>query len=303
MHEGDRLRRFIFERWPVRGHFVRLDASWRAVIEHHRYPPVLVDALGEAMAATVLLAGTMKFRGQLSLQFQGPGPVHLMLAQCTHRHAIRGVARYRGELPAEAALGELTGGGQLAATIDNEQKSSRYQGIVPLGHPELAECLEDYFARSEQLPTRLVLAADAGHAAGLLLQRVAAGAGPSVEEDPRGQAEADDAWARIQLLAATVAREELLQLPCEGLLHRLFHEEDVRLFEGSPVFFQCTCSRERVCRILHSLGEAEVRDILRERGDVEVQCEFCNRAYTFDAVDAARLFARGNQPSAPPGVH
>lgn len=303
MHEGDRLRRFLFERWPVRGHFVRLDASWRAVIEHHRYPAVLVDALGEAMAATVLLAGTMKFRGQLSLQFQGPGPVHLMLAQCTHRHAIRGVARYRGDLPPRATLAELTGGGQLAATIDNEQKSSRYQGIVPLDHPDLGACLEDYFARSEQLPTRIVLAASSEHAAGLLLQRVATGAATSLGEEPQGRAGADEAWARLQLLAGTLNREELLQLPCESLLRRLFNEDDVRLFEGSPVFFQCSCSRERVSRILHSLGEAEVRDIVRERGDVEVQCEFCNRAYTFDAVDAARLFAALHQPSVPPGVH
>ena len=303
MHEGDQLRRFLFDRWPVRGHFVRLDASWRAVIEHPRYPSGLIGALGEAMAATTLLAGTMKFSGQLSLQFQGPGPVHLMVAQCTHRHAIRGVARYRGELPAGATLAELTGGGRLAATVENEQKSNRYQGIVPLDRPDLSSCLEAYFARSEQLPSSLVLAADAEHAAGLLLQRVATGAGASYEEDPRALAEADDAWERLRLLASTVSREELLQLPCEKLLHRLFHEDDVRLFEGSPVFFQCTCSRERVSGILRSLGEPEVRDIVRERGNVEVRCEFCNRAYTFDAVDATRLFASPVQPSPPPGVH
>jgi len=303
MPEGDRLRRFLFERWPVRGHFVRLDASWRAVIEHHRYPPVLTHALGEAMAATVLLAGTMKFRGQLSLQFQGPGPMHLMVAQCTHRHAIRGVARYRGELPAQATLSELTGGGQLAATVESEQRTNSYQGIVPLDQPQLAACLEQYFARSEQLPTRIVLAATSERAAGLLLQRVATGAGASIAEDPRASAEADDAWTRLALLAATLQPEELLHEPCGTILHRLFHEDDVRLFEGSPVFFQCSCSRERVSGILRALGESEVQDIVRERGDVEVQCEFCNRAYTFDAVDAARLFAAGSQPAAPQGVH
>ncbi len=174
---------------------------------------------------------------------------------------------------------------------------------MPLDEPQLASCLEAYFARSEQLPSCLILAADAEHAAGLLLQRVATGAGASHEEDPRALAEADDAWQRLRLLASTVSREELLQQPCETLLRRLFHEDDVRLFEGSPVFFQCTCSRERVSGILRSLGEPEVRDIVRERGNVEVQCEFCNRAYTFDAVDAARLFAAANQPAAPPGVH
>lgn len=300
--QGDLLRRFLFERWPVRGQFVRLDASWRAVLEHHDYPAPVRAALGEAMAAAVVLAGTLKFRGQLSLQFQGPGPLHLMLAQCTHRHAIRGVARWRGGQAPAGSLAEMTGGGQLAVTIENEERSDRYQGIVPLDQGDLAACLEGYFQRSEQLPTRLVLASDGRHAAGLLLQRVASGAGASFEEDPRALAEAEDAWHRIGLLLATLTPGELLALPVESLLHRLFNEDDLRLFEGSPVYHQCTCSRERVAGILRSLGEAEVQDILRERGDVEVRCEFCNRAWTFDPVDAAGLFAARSQ-AAPPGLH
>lgn len=302
MIDGDFLRRFVFERWPVRGQFVRLDASWRAVVEHHDYPPAVRAALGEAMAAAVVLTGTLKFEGQLSLQFQGPGPLHLMLAQCTHRHAIRGVARWRGEPPASGSLAELTGGGQLAVTIENEERSNRYQGIVPLDQAHLASCLEGYFERSEQLPTRLMLASDGEHAAGLLLQRVASGAGASFEEDARAVAAAEDAWHRIGLLLATLTPGELLALPLQTLLHRLFNEDDLRLFEGSPVFFQCTCSRERVTGILRSLGEAEVRDIVRERGDVEVRCEFCNRLWTFDAVDAAGLFAGQPQATAP-GLH
>ena len=303
MADSDLLRRFLFERWPVRGHFVRLDASWRAVIEHHDYPPVLARTLGEAMAATVLVAGTLKFEGRLLMQFQGPGPVHLMITECTDRHAIRGVARHRGELPDGGTLAGLTGGGQLAVTIDNRRHDTRYQGGVPLTHPGLAACLEDYFARSEQLPTRLVLAAGPDRAAGLLLQRVATGATASAGEDPRAAEEADDAWNRIGLLAATLTPEELLRQPCEAILRRLFNEDDVRLFEGAPVFFQCVCSRERVAGILRSLGEVEVRDIVRERGDVEVRCEFCNRAYSFDSVDAARLFAAGSPAGPAPGVH
>ena len=303
MADSDLLRRFLFERWPVRGHFVRLDASWRAVIEHHDYPPVLARTLGEAMAATVLVAGTLKFEGRLLMQFQGPGPVHLMITECTDRHAIRGVARHRGELPDGGTLAGLTGGGQLAVTIDNRRHDTRYQGVVPLTHPGLAACLEDYFARSEQLPTRLVLAAGPDRAAGLLLQRVATGATASAGEDPRVAEDADDAWNRIGLLAATLTPEELLRQPCEAILRRLFNEDDVRLFEGAPVFFQCVCSRERVAGILRSLGEAEVRDIVRERGDVEVRCEFCNRAYSFDSVDAARLFAAGSPAGPAPGVH
>jgi molecular chaperone Hsp33 len=296
---GDLLHRFLFERLPVRGHLVRLDASWRAAIEHHAYPGVVTAALGEAMAASALMAGALKFEGRLSLQFEGPGPVRLILAQCTHRHAIRGVARH-DELAAQAAAdGGLFGDGQLAVTIEQAEGGERYQGVVPIESARLAGNLEAYFERSEQLPSRLMLSATRDRAAGLLLQRVAlgdAGAGA-------GKAEADDAWQRIGLLAATVSPRELLDLPCRELLRRLFPEDDIRLFEGAPVFFQCTCSRERVAGILQALGGAEVHALLEERGEVEVRCEFCNRAWRFDAVDVAGLFSPGDLRPAPPGLH
>lgn len=287
---GDLLHRFLFERLPVRGHLVRLDASWRAVIEHHSYPRLVSDALGEAMAASVLMAGSLKFEGRLSLQFEGPGPVRLMLAQCTHRHAIRGVARH-DEWPTDARLENgLFGGGQLAVTIEQFEGGDRYQGVVPLDGARLAGCLEQYFQRSEQLPSRLVLAATTDKAAGLLLQRVAG-------------ATDDDAWRRIGLLAATLSAQELLETPCEELLRRLFGEDDIRLFEGTPVYFQCSCSRERVTGILQALGAEEVLALLRERGEVEVRCEFCNRAWKFDAVDIGGLFTEGGNRPAPPGLH
>jgi molecular chaperone Hsp33 len=287
---GDLLHRFLFERLPVRGHLVRLDASWRAVIEHQRYPRLVSDALGEAMAACVLMAGSLKFEGRLSLQFEGPGPVRLLLAQCTHRHAIRGVARH-DEWPADAPLENgLFGGGQLAVTIEQLEGGERYQGVVPLLGTQLAGCLEQYFQRSEQLPSRLMLAATTDKAAGLLLQRVA---GPSD----------DDAWRRIGLLAATLSPQELLDTRCEELLRRLFGEDDMRLFEGTPVYFQCSCSRERVAGILQALGAEEVLALLRERGEVEVRCEFCNRAWKFDAVDVGGLFSETGLRPAPPGLH
>jgi molecular chaperone Hsp33 len=295
---GDLLHRFLFERLPVRGHLVRLDASWRAAIEHHDYPEAVTTALGEAMAASALMAGALKFEGRLSLQFEGPGPVRLMLAQCTHRQAIRGVARHEA-LPAGAPAGELFGEGQLAVTIEQAEGGERYQGVVPIESARLAGNLEAYFERSEQLPSRLMLSATRDRAAGLLLQRVAlgdAGAGA-------GKAEADDAWQRIGLLAATVSPRELLDLPCRELLRRLFPEDDIRLFEGAPVFFQCTCSRERVAGILQALGGSEVQALLSERGEVEVRCEFCNRAWRFDAVDVAGLFSPDVPRPAPPGLH
>ena len=295
---GDLLHRFLFERLPVRGHLVRLDASWRAAIEHHGYPRAVSDALGEAMAASVLMAGALKFEGRLSLQFEGRGALRLMLAQCTHRHALRGVARH-DQVPAGASGVALFGGGQLAVTIEQQEGGERYQGVVPLEQERIADCLERYFERSEQLPTRFELTATTGRAAGLMLQRVAIGDDGSEAE----QAEADDAWNRIGLLAATVTPQELLETPSKELLARLFGEDDIRLFEGTPVFFQCSCSRDRVAGILQSLGDQELQSLLKERGDVEVRCEFCNRAWTFDAVDVARLFSPGTSPQAPRGIH
>lgn len=296
---GDLLHRFLFERLPVRGHLVRLDASWRAAIEHHAYPEAVTSVLGEAMAASVLMAGALKFEGRLSLQFEGPGPVRLLLAQCTHRHAIRGVARHDLLPPGAVTEGGLFGDGQLAVTIEQEGGAERYQGVVPLESERLTENLEAYFARSEQLPSRLMLTATPDRVAGLLLQRVAMGDSGSEAEI----AEADDAWRRIGLVAATLSPRELLDLPCRDLLRLLFREDDIRLFDGTPVYFQCSCSRERVAGILQALGGEEVDTLLRERGDVEVRCEFCNRAWRFDAVDVAGIFSTELPQSAPPGLH
>ncbi len=300
MPEGDLLHRFLFEHLPVRGHIARLDASWHAAIEHQDYPPAVGELLGQAMAASVLMAGSLKFEGRLSIQVEGSGPMRLLVAQCTHRHAIRGVARYRSADADARGIIELCGQGQLAVTIEQEGRADSYQGVVPLDKPELSSCLEQYFERSEQLPSRLLLVSRAERAAGLLLQRVATGGPTAAAMQDAGT---DDAWRRIGLLAATLSASELLQLPCQELLRRVFPEDDIRLFAGTPVWFQCSCSRERVTGILQSLGENELQALLRERDDVEVRCEFCNRAWRFDAVDIAGLFSEGNRQSAPPGLH
>jgi molecular chaperone Hsp33 len=299
--DGDRLQRFLFERFPVRGHLVHLDAAWRALIEHHAYPEVVRDTLGEATAASVLMVATLKFEGTLTLQMQGPGPMHLLVAHCTDHHAVRGVARWRGDLlPRE--LDALTGGGQVTVTLDSPDRSARYQGVVPLSGARIATCLEDYFRRSEQLPTRLWLAATAERATGLLLQRLPGGARAEAGEDLVALASGDEDWERVLALAGTLSERELLELPGREILRRLFHEEDLRLFEPAPVYFQCTCSRERVAGILRSLGKGELDGVLAERGHVEVRCEFCNRAYRFDAVDVAGLF-RETAGGRAPGLH
>ena len=293
MHDRDSLHRFLFEQFPIRGHLVHLDASWRALIEHRDYPALIRDTLGQAVVASLLLAATLKFEGVLSLQLQGDGPVHLLLAQCTSGLGVRGLARFREEkLSDVAAFQDLFGRGNLTVTLETDDAAQRYQGVVSIEGDQLSQVLQVYFENSEQLPTRLWLHASASGASGMLLQRLPAGgsAAGAVQADPEA---VDDAWRRLQLIADTLTPEEMHTLADEEILHRLFHEDDVRLFEPAPVFFRCRCSRERVAGMLHSLGAAEIESVLVERGEVEVHCDFCNRAYIFDAVDVAQIFNAG----------
>jgi len=287
MHDRDTLHRFLFERFPIRGHLVHLDAAWRALIEHRDYPDVIRETLGEAVVASLLLAATIKFEGVLSLQLQGNGPMHLLLAQCTSGLGVRGLARYRdlGDAP-EADIRNLIGEGNLTVTLETDDGAQRYQGIVPIEGERLAESLQAYFQNSEQLPTRLWLRADANGASGMLLQKLPGSGSLAAAE----AAAVDDAWRRVQIIGDTLTPEELRTLADAEILHRLFSEDDLRLFEPSPVFFKCRCSRERVAGMLQGLGEKETRSIIAERGKVEVHCDFCNRAYTFDAVDVEQLF-------------
>jgi molecular chaperone Hsp33 len=296
MHDRDCLHRFLFEQYPIRGHLVHLDAAWRALIEHREYPAAIRDALGEAVAASLLLAATVKFEGVLSMQLRGDGPVHLMLVQCTDGLGVRGLARYReGDYaalnPGAGRIADLIGTGNLTVSLETDDGSRRYEGIVPIGGERLGESLQIYFENSEQLPTRLWLYADASGASGMLLQKLPVSHPPGA--DPAAAAAVDDAWRRVQLIGGTLTAEELRTLGDAEILHRLFNEDDVRLFEPAPVYFRCRCSRERVSGMLQGLGEAETRSVLAERGEVEVRCDFCNRAYVFDAVDVAQIFNAG----------
>ncbi len=303
MHDTDCLHRFDFEQLPIRGLLIHLDASWRALLEPRAYPPAVRNALGEAVVSSALLAATIKFSGQLTLQMKGDGPMPLLVAQCTDSLGVRGLARFNEDpVLTEAALdiASLVGAGNLAVTIETEDFSQRYQGIVPIEGTRLAQCIETYFSQSEQLPTRLWLHADESGVAGMLLQRLPT---PTLLDDgttddetaSKAQREAmlEDAWQRVQLIADTLKPDELRDLKDHEILRRLFHEDDLRLFDATPVFFKCRCSRERVSSVLQSLGAAEIQSVLAEQGRVEVHCDFCNRAYEFDAIDVAQLFAQG----------
>ncbi|HEX7043111.1 MAG TPA: Hsp33 family molecular chaperone HslO [Burkholderiales bacterium] len=274
----DNLQRFVFEDTPIRGEIVRLDATYRAVLDRKDYPPAVREVLGELMAASALLASTLKFEGKLIMQIQGSGPVRLLMAECSESGAMRALAHWRGEVE-PAPLDALVGEGKFVITIDPQASGERYQGIVGLEGGSVARALEHYFAQSEQLETRLWLAADREQAAGMLLQKL-----------PDREGRDADAWNRAVHLGSTLTRGELLSLPVREILRRLYHEDDIRLFARQPLAFRCSCSRERVEAVLRMLGPEEIASILEERGDIEVDCEFCGARYAFDRVDAAQLF-------------
>ncbi|HXW75410.1 MAG TPA: Hsp33 family molecular chaperone HslO [Steroidobacteraceae bacterium] len=294
----DRVRRFIFENRPVRGHWVRLESAWRELRAHAHYPAPVTQLLGEAVVASVLLAATLKFRGTLTFQLQGDGALGLLVAQCTHDFRLRAVARYD-----EAAVRELGGAahrnapfrrlagaeGRITVTVEAEEASLRYQGVVPLSGRSLSESLEAYFASSEQLPTRVLLAANDALGAGMLVQKLPGEA----SVDPEAT---DETWAQAQEGIARVTAARLLQGGVEELLARAFPGQDLRLFRGAPVRFECRCSQGRVAALLRALGPEEVRDVLSEQGSVTVTCEFCHRPYRFDPIDVEALFSE-----APPG--
>lgn len=289
MSSTDRLYRFVFERADVRGEILRLDEAYQRALAGSDHPQPVARLLGEAMVAAGLLTATIKFHGTLILQLQSQGPVRLLVVQAGSDGAIRAMVRASGEVP-EGPLDRQARRGTLAITIDPRDGTDRYQGIVDLAAGSVAGALEKYFRDSEQLSTRVWLAADGSRAAGMLLQRVP------------GDSEDDDAWGRAEHLAETVTRNELLELEPQEILYRLFHEEDLRLFDPMPFRFRCRCSRERIEAVILAMGEEEARSLLEEQGQIEVGCDFCNEVYRFDPVDVERLLA-GPGTSPPSGVH
>lgn len=322
------LHKFLFDGLPVRGAIVRLTDAWQEILQRRAvntstgaYPLPVQEMLGEMTAAGVLMQSNIKFNGALVFQISGDGPVKLAVTEVLTNLSVRSTVSLQGELPADATLTDMVnvhGKGRCAITLDPKDKlpgQQPYQGVVPLvdvdGQPlqSMAAILQQYMRQSEQLDTVLVLAANDKVAAGLIVQRMpikgeanlAAGVLHTEEVDQIGL---NEEYNRIAHLAASLTRDELLNLDVETILHRLFWEEKLLRFvpedgEGGP-HFACTCSRERVGIMLRSLGQEESDSILQEQGLIEVGCEFCGQQYRFDAVDVGHLFTeRGNDPPAP----
>ena len=301
---NDSLQRFMLRGAPVRGEIVSLDASWLEIANRHELSAPVRDCLGELSAAALLLAASLKFDGSLVLQIHGDGPVSLLVVECDAAGRFRATVKLRDEQPllndpGLHALVNQHGQGRFVVTLDprtNSPNRQPYQGIVPFEGSTVSEVLERYMQRSEQVPTRLWLAADGRRCAGLLLQRLPdEGGAASAADAAAGDA---DAWARMQMLADTLTREELLSLPSDGVLKRLFWQESLRDFDRRACHFACSCSRDKVASMLRMLGTAEIDGILAEKGSVDVRCEFCNEPYGFDAVDCATLFRDDVRPAA-----
>ncbi|WP_432763238.1 Hsp33 family molecular chaperone HslO [Echinimonas agarilytica] len=281
---SDKLHRYLFEKRHVRGELVQLHSTYARMLEGHDYPPVISEMLGQALAATCLLTATLKFEGEITVQIQGNGPLSLLVINGRNDQTMRGIARVQSHVCADSSFQEIIGQGQMVITISPDE-GERYQGIVPLEADTFTGCIEDYFARSEQLPTKLMLFADveSQQCGGLLVQAL-----------PGDQAEKEQDFEHLSVLSATLKADEIFDLEAEQLLFRLFHEEEVTLYEPQTVAFTCSCSRERSTSALSAMGERELSKLFAEQEKIDIHCQYCNSHYVFSQEDLPALFGKTN---------
>ncbi|MEZ0149611.1 MAG: Hsp33 family molecular chaperone HslO [Candidatus Reddybacter sp.] len=298
--DNDLLQRFLFEQSDVRGEIVSLQDSYQAVLANHKQSSQLIPAaidilLGEFLSAAALLSATLKFDGVITLQAKpkNAGALEVIMADCTRHNNLRAVARYdESKAPSDAQgcdFRTLLDGGYLAITID-PAKGERYQSVIAIEHDSLSECLNTYFQQSEQLPTRIWLAADGNRASGLLLQ--------ALPVQLQSLEQRSELWQHLSLLADTLKTDEQVALSHAEQLHRLFHQEALQLFEPTALQFSCSCSRTRTANMLISLGKEEINAIFEEQTSIDVSCEFCHYIYRFSPEQAMQLFI-----DEPPTLH
>lgn len=289
--QQDTLQRFVFENTPVRGNIVHLNQTFQQALHKQLMPTGLRNALGELMAASALLSATLKMNGSLVLQIQSKGLLKLLVVECNSDFGLRATAKWSGEVHNDQNLFDLLDQGQFMITLDPKDGKQAYQGIVALEGDSISEILENYMLRSEQIDTHIWISCDGNTAAGMLLQKL-----PETMNQVT-KVQDIETWNRAGYLASTITDDELLHLPTETLLTRLFNQEDIRLFEASSTQFFCSCSRESVGNMLRMLGAEELQNIIEERGEIEVNCDFCNTQYVFDKIDTTQLIATENDPA------
>ncbi len=270
---------FVFESLPVRGALVQLESTWQRMQRDHDYPGPVTNVLGHSAAATALIAQSLKFDGTITFQISSDGPLSMLVMQSTDDLDLRGMASAQ-DVDGDMRFADLVAGARCAVTVDSGAMEQPYQGIVEISPDSLAASLENYFARSVQVPSHLHLAGDDVKCGGILIQQLP-------EESPT----LEDDWRRLGLLVKTLRAEDLVEGASHDLLHRIFAEDDVRAFEPRGARFRCRCSRQKVEEVLRLLGEQETRAACETNGTVEVTCEYCGRVRVFDAIDVARVFA------------
>lgn len=277
----DTLQRFVFKDTCVRGEIIRLDSSLDTILKQNHYPAEVSELLSQTLCATTLLSATLKYDGQLTLQFQSDGPLKMLVAKCDNHYRVRGTAQWDQDSPSSNLKKDFELG-QLIITIQNNKTNQNYQSIVAINHQSIAQSLENYFLQSEQLETRLWFAYDhhTQTITGLLLQKL-----------PE-RTDTEHQWAHIQTLANTITNQDLLSWSNETLLTHLFHEETIQLFEPHPVKFHCPCSADKMLNAIAVLGEEEALDILKAKRIIEVKCEYCNNQFEFNEAEIKAVFVR-----------
>jgi len=283
MASQDQILRFMFDDTDIRGDVVTLYESYQTAVVSHNYPPGVSKLLGEFVAAATLLSTTIKFAGSIILQARSEGQVPTIMAECSNDLRVRAIARDAENATSEN-FNELLADGTLAITID-PVKGKRYQGIIPLSGGSLAECLAEYFTQSEQLNTRFWLTADEQHCSGFMLQELP----PSKTIAPELR---EQQWEHFTHLASTISDQELLTLDHQELLYRLYHEDNVRVFDSREVRFGCSCSESRTRELIRSIGATEANAIIADEGVIQVLCEFCNHDYQFDSTAVDAIFSQ-----------
>lgn len=295
----DILQKFIFDNAAVRGELVEISNAWREIQSRHDYPKAVKGLLGEMVAAAALLSANLKFNGSIVMQIFGDGPVKLLVVECDAELHLRATAKLSpgATVPDDASMAQLLnvgGQGRFVITLDPKDKvpgQQPYQGVVPLVGEDVATVIENYMLRSEQMDTKLWLAADDNVARGLLLQKLPRNSNIEGQVEQATEEEDIETWNRALALGGTLQQKELLEADVATLLKRLFWEETIRVFDPLHPEFHCTCSREKVGNMLKMLGKEEVDSALHDLGQLAINCDFCGKHYEFDAVDCAQLFA------------
>lgn len=278
MKQPDTLQRFLFEHASIRGEIAHLDDTYKTIMHQCPYPPPVKRLLGEALVSCLLLTGSIKFEGELSLQFHGDERLPLLLVQCDHNLHMRAFAKYQEQENID--YGEAFLQGKMVLVINQYQKTKDYQSIVPIRSTSMSDNLSHYFAQSEQVPSQVWLAVDEDSAAGMLLQLM-----PGQDTQHR-----EEFWEYAVQLGQTISDVELLNLDNTTILYRLYHETELRLYSARPVTFHCRCTPEKMKQVLTILGKEDMETLIKEKGVVNIRCDFCNKQYEFDAIDITMLF-------------